>query len=253
MSARTKTEAALVEVQKQQEPVAVNESATILAMMDKMSTMPNVPVERMEQMFNLHQRVQADQARRAWASAFAKVMKEIEPIVKDAKSDKGKYGTHGGIDKVIRPIYTKHDLVPTFTTERSDLPEHIRVVGFLVHGESGHERRYEVDMPCDGKGAKGNDVMTKTHAAGSAMTYGKRYLLIDMFNIPLADDDGKAAGDNALTITDEQQEHLKKMLADVEGDPAKFLSYAKADSFAAIKIVEYGKLEALLRKKAQQK
>jgi hypothetical protein len=31
-------------------------------------------------------------------------------------------------------------------------------------------------MPGDGKGAKGGDVMTKTHATGAALSYGQRYL-----------------------------------------------------------------------------
>lgn len=50
-------------------------------------------------------------------------------------------------------------------------------------------------MPADGKGAKGGDVMTKTHAAGSAMSYGQRYLLKMIFNLAVGDDDdGQKAG-----------------------------------------------------------
>ena len=50
-------------------------------------------------------------------------------------------------------------------------------------------------MPIDTKGARGGDVMTRTHATGSALTYGKRYLLIAMFNLAIEeDDDGNAAG-----------------------------------------------------------
>src|SRR5690606_15862485 len=51
-------------------------------------------------------------------------------------------------------------------------------------------------MPADGKGAKGGDVMTKTHAAGSAMSYGQRYLLKLIFNVAIGenDDDGNSAG-----------------------------------------------------------
>jgi hypothetical protein len=37
--------------------------------------------------------------------------------------------------------------------------------------------------------------MTRTHATGSAFSYGKRYLLIGMFNLAIGDDDdGNAAG-----------------------------------------------------------
>jgi hypothetical protein len=53
-------------------------------------------------------------------------------------------------------------------------------------------------MPIDTKGARGGDVMTRTHATGSAYTYGKRYLLIGMFNLSIDDDDdGNSAGRRA--------------------------------------------------------
>jgi hypothetical protein len=42
---------------------------------------------------------------------------------------------------------------------------------------------HRIDMPADGKGAKGGDVMTKTHAMGAAASYGQRYLLKLIFNI----------------------------------------------------------------------
>jgi hypothetical protein len=43
-------------------------------------------------------------------------------------------------------------------------------------------------MPTDGKGARGNDVMTKTHATGAAMTYGQRYLFRLIFNLAVGED-----------------------------------------------------------------
>jgi hypothetical protein len=50
-------------------------------------------------------------------------------------------------------------------------------------------------MPVDGKGARGGDVMTKTHAMGSGISYGMRYLLRMIFNLAIdQDDDGNAAG-----------------------------------------------------------
>jgi hypothetical protein len=67
----------------------------------------------------------------------------------------------------------------------------------LAHRD-GFSRRYQIDMPIDTKGARGGDVMTRTHATGSAYTYGKRYLLIGMFNLAIDDDDdGNVAGRRA--------------------------------------------------------
>ena len=53
----------------------------------------------------------------------------------------------------------------------------------------GHTRRYEAAMPADGKGAKGGDVMTKTHAFGAATSYGMRYLLKMIFNVAIGEYD----------------------------------------------------------------
>ena len=49
-------------------------------------------------------------------------------------------------------------------------------------------------MPSDGKGAKGGDVMTKTHATGAAMSYGMRYLLKFIFNVAVGEDDTDGNG-----------------------------------------------------------
>ena len=44
-------------------------------------------------------------------------------------------------------------------------------------------------MPADGKGAKGGEVMTKTHAMGAATAYGMRYLLKMIWNVAVGEDD----------------------------------------------------------------
>jgi hypothetical protein len=57
-------------------------------------------------------------------------------------------------------------------------------------------------MPSDGKGAKGGDVMTKTHATGAAMSYGARYLLKFIFNIAVGEEDSDG---NVPTPLDESR------------------------------------------------
>jgi hypothetical protein len=51
----------------------------------------------------------------------------------------------------------------------------VRVVCYVA--AHGHERKHHIDLPADGKGAKGGDVMTKTHATMSAITYGRTLAL----------------------------------------------------------------------------
>jgi ERF superfamily protein len=83
-------------------------------------------------------------------------------------------------------------------------------------------------MPADGKGAKGGDVMTKTHATGSALTYGRRYLLALIFNLAigeLQDDDGNAAGHNHEPINAAQKEQIIALIKETASDTKALLRY----------------------------
>jgi hypothetical protein len=69
----------------------------------------------------------------------------------------------------------------------------IRIVGMLSNGIIA--RRFQVDMPIVTQGLRGGDMMTRSHATMSAITYGKRALEIMMFNLAIGDDDdGNRAG-----------------------------------------------------------
>ena len=152
-----------VQVSAPEPPAVRSESATVLAMLDRMSADPAQPVERLEQMFALYQKVQADAARKAFMAAFVVAQAEMGHVVKDAYNPqtKSKYATHQAIDALIKPVYSKHGFAMSFDTSDSPLPEQVRVLCYLLH-KGGHEREYHIDMPADGKGAKGGDVMTKT-------------------------------------------------------------------------------------------
>jgi hypothetical protein len=79
----------------------------------------------------------------------------------------------------------------------------VLIVGILSLG--GYSREYPLEMPADGKGAKGGGVMSRTHATGSAITYGKRYLKNMIFDLRFKekDDDGNKAGGNSGEMPDE--------------------------------------------------
>lgn len=98
-----------------------------------------------------------------------------------------KYATYAKLDRAIRPLYSEEGFALSFNTEPPPTPETQRIVCYVTKG--GHTRKYQVDMPADGKGAKGNDVMSKTHASGAAMSYGMRYLLKMIFNVAVGEDD----------------------------------------------------------------
>jgi len=93
------------------------------------------------------------------------------------------------------PIYTNVGFSLTFNTAPGAPEAHVRVTCNVAH-RAGHVRTYMLDLPADGKGAKGGDTMSRTQATASALSYGMRYLLRLIFNIAVGegDDDGNKAG-----------------------------------------------------------
>jgi hypothetical protein len=116
------------------------------------------------------------------------------------------------LDRAVRPIYTKHGFGLSFNTDEAPGPEQARIVCDVCH-VGGHTRRYHVDMPVDGKGARGGDVMTKTHAMGSGISYGMRYLLRMIFNLAIdQDDDGNAAGGRVKTAPAAEERRVRTVV-----------------------------------------
>lgn len=168
-------------------------------MFERLATDPNASVEKIERLMALWERSQDKKAETAFNLAMAAAQKEMRPVAADAwnPSTKSKYASYAALDRSLRPVYTSHGFALSFNTGEA-APDWIRVLCDVTH-DAGHTRTYRVDMPADGKGAKGGDVMTKTHAAGSAMSYGMRYLLKLIFNVAVGedDDDGQRAGRTA--------------------------------------------------------
>ena len=180
--------------ERQESAVTAMEPATILQVIQNAATNPDVDIEKMERLMAMHERLTAKQAEASFNKAMTQAQSEAPQIFKDKKNSQthSSYASYEAMDKILRPIYVKHGFSLSFDTGPDPLEGCIRVLCYVSHTD-GHSKTYSCDMPADGKGAKGGDVMTKTHAAGSGMSYGQRYLLKMIFNIAFSDDDGNAA------------------------------------------------------------
>ena len=156
---------------------------------------PEFKVEKLQALLDLKDTQEMREAEKQFNAALVQAQADMGPINADATNPqtRSKYATYAQLDRAIRPIYTRFGLAPSFNTEPMTEPDMIQIVGILSHRDGG-ARRYQIPMPRETKGARGGDVMTRTHATGSAFSYGKRYLLIGMFNLSIdIDDDGNAA------------------------------------------------------------
>lgn len=177
----------------------VSQQDGITALIARLATDPTADVGKLEKLLEMSDRVRLQQAEQAFNTAMSAAQMEMRPIATDADNPqtRSRYASYAQLDRALRPIYTKHGFGLSFNTEPSKTPDFVMVVCLASHA-AGFSRKYHIDMPADGKGAKGGDVMTRTHATGSAVTYGMRYLLKMIFNVAVGDDrddDGNAAGD----------------------------------------------------------
>jgi len=240
----------------EQIPVPRSETAAVLNMIERAARDPAVDVDKLRQLMELRAQTEERQAKRDFALALKDAQAEMGRVRADATNPqtRSKYASYPALDRALRPIFTGKGLSLSFDTEDAPSPDMLRVVCY-VEGH-GHERKYKLDMPADGKGAKGGDVMTKTHATGSAVSYGMRYLLKMIFNIAVGDDDdGNAASNTAPSgpINQEQLATLVALADEVGADKAKFCQYMKVDSLAAIPASQFKRAcDALNSKRKQQ-
>ena len=185
-------------VAQHQVPVPVPAApVSMLDIIDRASRDPSVDIDKLERLIGLKKDMEAQQARVEFDRAMVAAQGEMKAIRADLENPqtRSKYASYAQLDKAIRPVYSRHGFAVSFNTGDAPRDNELRVLATLSHA-GGHRQDYRIDMPADGKGARGNDVMTKTHATGAAASYGQRYLYKLMFNLAVGDvdDDGNGAG-----------------------------------------------------------
>ena len=187
-------------VAQHQAPAALQELAVdpILTMIERAARDPSVDIDKMDRLLQMKERVDAKAAQIQFDNAMADAQEDMKAIRADLfnKQTQSHYASYAQLDKATRPIYARHGFSLSFDTAPAS-DNCVRIVCTVAH-RSGHREVRQIEMPADGKGAKGGDVMTRTHATGAAASYGQRYLLKLIFNLAVGDvdDDGNGADHN---------------------------------------------------------
>jgi hypothetical protein len=133
------------------------------------------------------------------AAALVKAQAEMGGAVKDSSNPffKSKYADLTSVVRAIKEPFAKHGLAYTQFPIRDD--NGVGVVTRLIH-ESGEWLEGEYILPM---------VKLDPQAAGSAITYARRYALQAMAGIPTADDDAESAMIRGEVAPDPMQLHLE--------------------------------------------
>lgn len=232
-----------------------SDAAALMNIIERAALNPAIDIDKMERLLQMKERILSQEAEQAFNAAMSAAQGEMDRISADANNPqtKSKYASYGQIDKHLRPIYTRHGFALSFGTDSAPREDYIRITCAVSHA-GGFTRHYHVDMPADGKGAKGGDVMTKTHAVGAAMSYGSRYLLKLIFNVAIGESDNDG-NDDDLPISQEQWNWLTTLVEKTGADLPRFLAYMDAPSLKEIRARDYQKavkaLEAKQRARGQ--
>lgn len=177
------------------------EEPTLMVAIARAAADPRVDVQKMVALHNLHREIQADEARRAFDSAFSKMQTELPIITKRGrieifhKDDKDKagppiqstpFGKWDDIGRVIKPILAAHGFALWFKNGRE--ADQVITTAILTH-EGGHREETTVRVPIDVSGSKNN-----AQGVGSSTSYGKRYAGGSLLNIIFEDEDDDANG-----------------------------------------------------------
>lgn len=235
------------------DPPAVNttDAGTIMAVISRATSDPSVDMDKMERLLLMHERILAKTAEAEFNDAMTRVQAEVGRVAADLYNTqtRSKYASYAALDGKLRPHYTAHGFSISFDTGHDAPDGFVRVLAYVSHS-GGHTRTYKALVPSDGKGAKGGDVMTKTHAFGAGTQYGMRYLLKMIFNVAIGEDDNDGNDpEQPETITSDQVADLTALAEEVGAKVPQFLKYLKVDRLDDLPVGRYKAAVAALEAK----
>jgi hypothetical protein len=208
------------------------------------------PVEVLERLVALQERVTDRDARMAYIQALSRFREECPQPQKNRENSQfqvtrngtkktARYSSLDEIERVTRPVAARHGLTWTWDTRMDGELMH---VSCKVRHIDGHEDSATVSLPVESKaGASPQQKFAITQ------TYGMRYSLIAALGITSTDDDTDGNAPPAETITASQEADLRALIEDVGADEARFRRYlgvkalgdlAASDLPGAIKALE---------------
>lgn len=170
-------------------------------------------IDKLERLFDLQERYNADIARKAYAEAMSALQAELKPVRRN-KANNQTGSMYADLEKVIedlRPLKARYGFSVSFDTAKDSEPGYIHGEATVMH-TGGHSERFTLKLPLDTVGIKGTTNKTQVHGTGSAVSYLRRYLEAMIFNVVFTteDDDGQAAGVSEIEAIAAENVRLKE-------------------------------------------
>ena len=210
---------------------------TIYDVFRQMALDPAIDPARIGALMELQFKAEQRNAEKEFNAAFARLLPTLPKIGKHGLIEMGvkgsmKFMRYEDLDRALRPIYTAAGFSLSFNSEPTD--KGILLVALLAHS-AGHSIASKLQLPPD-VGAGRNALQ----ALGSSLSYAKRYLTCNLFNIIAeGEDDDATAGDY---ITEKQTMNIEDLMHECslgEAGRAKFLETFNCKSVSELMKANY--------------
>lgn len=220
----------------------------MIAMIERIATSPDLPIERMTAIMDLRERQMNKEAEQEFNRAFASAMAEMPAVKRTGFNPhlKRPYATLDDLINTTRPVLARHGLSLNWQTGVDG--DQIWVKAIVRHA-SGHQISTEERGARDKSGS-----MNLLQGGGSTQTYLKRYsgfAILGMAAGDEQDDDGKA-GNAGERITSDQFKSLRDKIDAAKADPVKFAQHMGVDHLEELPAAKFKAAMSALDAKVRQ-
>jgi ERF superfamily len=252
MTVMTKLDATPVVETPHAERVVVEPRTAAVSMTELlyMAVEKGTPVEALEKLVALHERMSQQQAQQDFANAMARFQAECPSIKRSSTANfatrqGGKMSyTFAELDEIaatVNPILARHGL--SYTWDATVEGATLTCVCTVRHCH-GHSTSSTIKLPTDSASA-----MSSQQKVGSAYTFARRLSLTAALGLTTTDEDLDGRDNHAERITDEQADAIDMLIDEVKADRAKFLKYCGVESVEEIPASKFAAAVAVLEKK----
>jgi ERF superfamily len=236
---------AVVEHQPQE---TQSDSRSLMLLIERLATSPEVDMVRVEKLLELKERWDANEARKAFVAAMAAFKADPPTIIKDkhveftsertGKKTEYDHATLGALCDAIVKGLSKHGI-----SHRWDIAQangRVKVTCILTHS-MGHSESVSMNGPLDDSGGK-----NAIQAIASSTSYLERYTLFAATGLAAQEDDDGRGSSEAETISAEQVKTLTALIME-RGSLEKALRFLKVKTLEEIPAKNFDAAVAMVK------
>jgi hypothetical protein len=198
------------------------------------------PVEQLERLVDLAERMEAKQAARAFHTALARFQDKVEPVFRAKTAEVtmqagGKFSyKYAELDDIVHAIKSPLHEEGLSYTWNTRVDKNMLTVDTVVRHVEGHSETTSFTLPIDNKSA-----MSEQQKYGAALTFGQRRGLSAALGLVTTSEDPDSPKLDPTPISDDQATVINDLLTETRMPLSRFLKYFEAASVDKIRAVDY--------------